>query len=514
MRRHTAGVVVLTLALTASSAFAQGESRSTVIRNVIVMDGTGAPGKPGAVRITGDKIVEVGQLRPRGNDVVIEGGGLVLAPGFIDSHSHHDADIGDRRDVVAAMSQGITTIVVGQDGSSRVPLSAFFSGLEAKPAAVNVGSYSGHNTLRDIAMQGADKRRPANAVQVAKMSELLTEDMKAGALGLSTGLGYESGIHSDLAEVVQLTQTAASHGGRYISHIRNENVRVVESVEEAIEIGRQTRAPVQISHIKISLQKAWGQGGDLVRRLQQARADGLQVTADVYPYTYWQTTMRILFDGGSLDDRERIEKAFAQTVSPAMLYVQRYEPDKSVEGKTIEALARARGQDPVSLYIALAKQAAAYQAAKGLSSPEVESVIGTGMSEQDIETFLRWEHTNICSDGSHGGHPRGHGAFTRVLGRYVRERGVLTWEQAIHKMTGLTVRNLGIAGRGVIAPGKHADLVLLDPKTVADRATMDAPTARSVGIEKVWVNGQVVYERGEPTSQYPGVVVRASGGAR
>ena len=480
---------------------------SAIITNVSIIDGTGAAARTGAVRIADGRIVAVGDLAPGKLEIVIDGGGRTLAPGFIDTHSHHDHDLPKSADMIAATSQGVTTIIVGQDGTSRSPLSEFYSTLEKTPTAVNIGSYSGHNTLRAKGMAAA--RRPATAEEIARMSKLLEQDMAAGAFGLSTGLLYETGNFSTPAEVMALAKVSARLGGRYISHIRNEGFELLPSLQEVIEIGRQTGAPVQVSHLKVGVKKLWGTSDKVLKLLDDARASGVDITADIYPYTYWQSTMRVLFPNKEYDDRKGLAFMFKESTPADGLYFAMYAPDPSIVGKTVAQVSKERGSDPVTVYLELMQKALEYEKVHSVPAPQVESVIGMSMREDDVTRMLAWEHANICSDGMSIGHPRGHGAFTRVLGHYVREKQVMTLEKAVHKMSGLAAKHMGITDRGAIVPGAHADLVLFDPATVSDRSTLQNPTALSAGIEKVWVNGKLVYQERRSTGTRPGQVVRA-----
>lgn len=480
---------------------------SAVISNVIIVDGTGAPARNGAVRIAGGRILAVGDVIPDKNEIVIDGGGQVLAPGFIDTHSHHDADIPASPDMVAVTSQGVTTIIIGQDGTSQSPLADFYAKLAKSPIAVNVGSYSGHNTLREHGMNAA--RRAATDEDIAHMSKLLEDDMAAGAFGLSTGLIYETGNFSTPAEVMALAKVSASLGGRYISHIRNEGFDLMPSLQEVIDIGRQTGMPVQVSHLKIGVKKLWGTSDKVLKLLNDDRASGVDITADIYPYTYWQSTMRVLFPNKVYDDREGLAFMLKESTPPAGLHFVKYAPDPTIVGKTLAQVAKERGGNPVDVYLDLMKKVIAYEKAH----PDellVESVVGESMREDDVTHLMAWEHSNICSDGMSVGHPRGHGTFPRVLGRYVREKKVMTLEQGVYKMTGLAARHLGITDRGTLAVGSAADMVLFDPDTIIDRATLQNPTSLSVGIEKVWVNGKLVFQDRRTTGGRPGQVVRAT----
>jgi N-acyl-D-amino-acid deacylase len=503
---HLRSVLTVATCLAALAMHAGAVHSATVIMNVTIVDGTGAAARPGAVRIVADRIVAVGNVVREAGDASLDGAGLVLAPGFIDTHSHHDRGLFERREALAPIGQGVTTIVVGQDGFSPQPLTDFFSRFEAAPAAVNVASYSGHNTLRAAVLR-SDSRRVATTTEIEAMAALLEQDLAAGALGLSTGLAYEPGIFSNRAEVVQLARVAAHRAARYVSHIRNENVSLLDALDEAIAVAEQARLPVQISHLKIGLKEQWGTADRVLALLDRARARGAQITADVYPYTYWQTTMRLLLEGKP-DNRERVAWHFAHTTPPETIFLQRYLPDPSLVNRNLAQLARERGQDAVTLYLELAKRAAEYERAHPAAERPVESIIGTSMAQEDVDRFARWEHSNVCSDGADGGHPRGYGAFTRILAQQVREQRALTLETAVRKMTGLAARNLGLRGRGTIEPGAHADLVLFDPRTVADRATVQQPTALSSGIAKVWVAGELVYADARPTHRYPGRIIR------
>jgi N-acyl-D-amino-acid deacylase len=241
--------------------------------------------------------------------------------------------------------------------------------------------------------------------------------------------------------------------------------------------------------------------------MDDARASGVDITADIYPYTYWQSTMRVMFPSGVYDDRKALAFKLKESTPPDGLYFARFQPDPAVVGTTLAQVAKERNASPVDVYLALMKQAIDYQRAHP-DEGSVESVIGTSMHEDDVARLMAWPQANICSDGASAGHPRGHGTFPRVLGHYVREKKVMTLEQGVYKMTGLAAKHLGIADRGTIAEGNRADLVLFDPQTIDDRATMQHPTALSAGIEKVWVNGKLVYQDRRTTGVRPGQVVR------
>ena len=497
--------ILAILALAACAGAADG-TRSTVIVNATILDGTGAPPRHGSVRIVRDRIAEVGAFETSPRDALVDAGGLALAPGFIDTHSHADADLPEHPDALAAVSQGITSVIVGQDGVSPLPLQDFFSRLEREGVAVNVASYAGFGTIRRRVL-GEDFRRPAVPDEVDRMRAQLRREMAAGALGLATGLEYDPGIYSTTEEVLALAREAASYGGRYISHVRSEDRRFWEAIDEILRIGREAAIPVQISHVKLAMRQNLGKAEQLIRILDEARAAGVDVTADIYPYTYWESSLTVLFPDRDFENVEAAAFALSEITTPDQATLGEYAPHPDYVGRTVREVAEMRGADPATTLIELIRESQAFQ--KQTGREEVETVIATSMEEADIERLMRWPHTNLCTDGSlAGSHPRGFGSYPRFLGRYVRERRIMDLATAVHKASGLAAAHMGIRDRGAIGPGMMADLVLFDPSTVLDRATPQAPHALSVGIETVWVNGEIVYENGRTTGRLPGRVIR------
>ena len=503
------------LLLAASSgllaACSRGESApGTFIANATIYDGSGGSPVVGSVRIVGDSIVAVGNIQQDNDDWFIDGAGLALAPGFIDTHSHADYGIGEHRDALAVVSQGITTVIVGQDGGSQFPLKDFFARIDSAPAAVNFASYSGHNTLR-MKVMGKDFRRAATQAEVDSMRALMLEDWDAGAIGLSTGLEYDPGIYSSRKEVLDLASAIGAEGGRYISHIRSEDRAFWDAIDEIITIGRDGHLPVQISHAKLAMRSIWGQADSLIRVLDRARASGIELTADVYPYTYWQSTLTVMFPERNFTDRKAAEFALREVAAPEGLLLSRFAPDSSYVGKTVADISRIRRTDPATTLMRLIAEA---EALKARGVEDVEGVIGTSMDEADVAKLIAWPYASISTDGELAGrHPRGFGAFPRVLGRYVREEHVITLEDAVRKMTSFPARNMGLQDRGVITVGAKADLVLFAPDSVIDRSTTTAPLTPAEGIRMVWVNGGVVYQDGKATGQYPGKALRVGGTA-
>lgn len=470
----------------------------TLIINALIVDGTGSPARRAAVRVVADRIDEIGDLAPRRGDQVVDAAGLVLAPGFIDTHSHHAGSLAKEPDAPAVISQGITTIVAGQDGSSDTPIQEFFDRLTKNPPSVNVASFAGHGTIRESVM-GEDFKRVATAAEVARMAELLHAEMKAGALGLSSGLEYDPGIYSATDELITLAKVAAQYpGARYTSHVRSEDRAFWAAIDEAITIGREARIPVQISHLKLAMRGLWGETARLIKTLDDARAAGVNVTADLYPYTYWQSGMTVLFPDRDFNNRAAAEFALREVTSPEGLLITRYSKNPAYEGQTLASVAVQRGVDPPQAMMDMIRE----------SDGDI-GIVATSMDERDVATLTKWSHANICSDGTAtGGHPRGYGTFPRVLGRYVREQKVLSLEEAIRKMTSLSAENIGLKGRGRIESGGYADLVLFDPATIVDRSTTAEPKAMSAGVRSVWVNGMLVFDSGKTTAARPGKVLR------
>lgn len=472
--------------------------QTEVITDVNIIDGSGLPSFKADVRIVDNRIQEVGKLPIAPGELYTNGEGLTLAPGFIDSHSHHDWGLSDNPSCVAATNQGVTTIVVGQDGGST-PLGRLAAQLKTRPVSVNLASFTGHSSLRTRAMKG-DVLRKAEPGEIEVMKNLLEEELENGSLGLSSGLEYEPAFYSNTAELIELAKVAAKYKGIYISHIRSEDVYQDEAIEEIIDIGREAKLPVQITHIKIAQRSRWGSSLSLLQQLQRVRQQGVDISADVYPYTMWSSTPRVLFPKKDFTSLASAKFATEELFDPAASVMVNFPAHRDFEGKTITEIGQMHEESEAEALLRIIRA--------GEQSGESGSIVATSMSEEDIANFLRWEHTSICSDGATSGHPRGHGAFTRVLGRYVRELGVLSLPLAIHKMTALPAEKLGIRNRGLITPGYFADLVLFDPETVQDNATIQSPSALSTGIRKVWVNGQVVYEQEIATQNYPGMLIK------
>lgn len=498
MKRAALGTISAALVLTLISQAASAAESSYVISGALLADGSGGPLRRADVRVAGDRIAEVGRVRPRPGERVVAAGGLVLAPGFIDLHNHSTEGLSEDPIALTQISQGITTLLVGADGYSPWPLAPYLEKRRDYPAAVNVGVFAGHATIRTEVM-GTDYRRPATGEETSRMAALVEQGMKEGAFGLSSGLEYEVGSYSTTEEIVALSRAAAARGGFYMSHIRDEADKSIEAFEEAIAIGERARIPVQISHIKLGTVGVWGQLGGVLSRIEAARRRGVDITADAYPYTAWHSNIEVLVPNKRYDDPPSVEEALADVGGPANITVTYCSAHPEYEKRTMEEIALAEGITPVALFIKIVRDGGA-------------NIIGHSMREEDVEGFLRQPWVMVASDGGiDSSHPRGAGAFPRVLARYVRERGVLSLPEAVRKMTALPARRLNLSDRGRVVAGLKADLVLFDPLAVSDRSTFADPQTLAAGVRRVIVNGETVWEDGRATGARPGRALTPAG---
>ncbi len=468
------------------------EQKSLLIKGALIIDGTGDSKTIGDVRIKGQFIEEIGNLIVSPGDSVIVANGLVLSPGFIDTHSHHDWDT--LRTVDAAISQGITTIIVGQDGGSQPSLKDYFDSLSTYPLSINIGSYVGHGTIRRAVM-GEDYRRAATIDEITEMKGLIEDGMKAGALGIATGLEYDPGIYSTREEVIELAKVASQYNGGYISHMRSEDIYFEESIDEILNIGKEANLPVQISHFKLARRGLWGKADDILQILDSARETGINITADIYPYEYWQSTMTVMFPKRDFDNRASAEFALTELTTPEGMIISRFDANPAYEGLTLDKIAVLRWEDPVTTYMALIKLSQA--------QPR-ESIIAKSMDLEDIKTLTSWPYSNICSDGSPTGHPRGWGAFPKFFNMDTGD----SMEAKIHKMTMQAAENIRLDSIGVIREGYYADLVLFDPLSFRDNATYIKSNQRASGLSLVLVSGAIVYKDQLPTNRFPGRVIK------
>ena len=486
------------LLLLAGCASAHPDAAGPVIAitGPTVVDGTGAaPFVTTAVLIRGGRIDAVGPRSiPRGATIV-DGTGLVLAPGFIDIHNHSGSGLERDPAATSQVSQGITTIVLGQDGGSALPVGDYLRSLDAKPVAVNVATFAGHSTIRSVAMN-SQTDRAATPAEIAQMIALTERAMSEGAFGLSTGLEYEGAKHATTEEVVELARIAGRHGGIYMSHIRDEAQLTFQALEEALRIGREGSVAVEISHIKMGSRSVWGRARDAVRLIEEARRSGLDVTADAYPYDAWHATIRVLVPSGRHDDANDVAAAIDENGGADRITIVNCSAHRDYEFKTLQQIAGAQNTSAAAVYMQVVRDGGA-------------TVVAQSMKDEDIREFYSQPWVMVGSDGGIGvRHPRGAGSYPRVLGRFVRERKWLTLEEAVKKMTSMPAARLGIADRGVVRAGMKADLVLFDAARVIDRSTFQEPQLIAEGIARVFVNGVEVWRDGATTGATPGQALR------
>lgn len=470
-----------------------------IIRGGTVIDGSRAPRFEADVAISGGRIVAVGDLGPATAADELDARGLIVAPGFIDCHTHDDQALLSQPDMVFKLSQGVTTVIAGNCGISLAPLQpdtplpaplnllqaserarfatlgAYFDELGRTPAALNVASLVGHSTLRVRSMAELD--RVASGDEIATMQALLRQALDDGALGLSTGTFYPPAFHASTEEIIAVGRPMTGRGGLYVTHMRDESDRVMESLDESFRIGRELDVPVVISHHKVQNKANFGRSAQTLAHLRQTMQCQC-VALDCYPYTAGSTMIRT--DRGMADGRVLIASSL---------------PHPECAGRDLADIARDWGVDEPEAARRLQPGAAIYFL----------------MDEPDVQAILGFDETMIGSDGIPVGdkpHPRLWGTFPRVLGHYSRGLGLFPLETAVWKMSGLTARNFGLAGRGLLQPGHAADVVLFDAGTVIDRASYESPTEPAAGIAAVLVNGCLSWQQGRPLGARAGQVIR------
>ena len=486
--------VLFALAVGGATLPAQPATRAFVVTGAQIADGLGTPLRSGEVRVDGDTVTEVGARVSRDGATTVDAAGLVLAPGFIDVHNHSDNGLDENPWAASQVAQGITTVVLGQDGNSPWPVADYLSRRRTTPAAVNVALLVGHATVRQRVM-GDDYKRAARADETSRMAALVDQGMREGAVGLSSGLVYPVGSHATTAELIAVTRAAARRGGLYLSHIRDQADHVLDAVAEAIAIGSSTGAPVQITHIALFSARMWGRASDVVALVDAARRRGVDVTADALPHLEWHSRLRSLLPAEPRPDAASIGATLARIGGAGTLRIVRLPTRPQYEGRRLDEVARMLGDSETDAFARLAED-------------EGAAVIGRVMPDGNLRVFYQQPWTMVASDGGVGNFsPRSAGAFPRVLGRLVREQGWMTLPAAIRKMTSLPAARLGLRDRGAIGVGMRADLVLFDPATVIDRADFENTQMLPVGIRTVWVNGVAVWNAASSTGQRPGRVL-------
>lgn len=495
IRQSISRFLVLSLVLLQTFVVANfAQSRTILIKNATIIDGSGKPSFRGDVRIKDGKIAKIGTIKAAAGDEVIDAGGLVLAPGFIDIHNHSESGLLREGTAANQVSQGITTVMVGPDGGSPFPIKDYFAQLEGK-IAVNVGAFVGHATVREEVMK-KDYTRKATDAEIVSMAGLVEQAMDEGAFGLSSGLEYDVGFSASTEELIALARLAAKHHGIYMTHMRDEEEGMLDALREAIRIGREAKMPVQISHIKMGNRNVWGKSAEAIALIEQTRRSGFDINADAYPYTAWASTITVLVPSRRHEDRADVEKGLANVGGAEKVLITSHAANRAYEMKTMAEIATSKNISPVDLYIEVVKNGGA-------------GVVCNSMNEEDVKAFYTRPWVMASSDGGIGSrHPRGTGTFTRVLARFVRENKWFSFEEAVRKMSAMPATRLGLKDRGLIKKGMKADLVLFEAATVIDRATFAEPQLFSEGIKIVFVNGVRVWENGKITGNTPGLILR------
>jgi N-acyl-D-amino-acid deacylase len=522
-----------------------------VVKNGYLIDGTGNPWFKADIGVKSGKVLVIGNLGSEDANRIINAKGLMVCPGFIDMHSHSEYSLLANSKAESKIRQGVTTEVNGNCGDSPAPiegitaeaaeeakeyklemdwstLGEYLDRLGREGIALNVAQLVGHGTIRKAVVD--HENRPPTREELGETKELVAQAMQDGAFGMSTGLFYSPGSFADTEEVIELCKVVAKYGGIYTSHIRGEGDPLIEAIAEAIEIGEKANIPVQISHHKACGIENWGKVKKTLRMMEEARARGVDVTCDVYPYTACGADLVSMIPNwaheGGVDrlrerlkdpkDRERIKKEMLEglpgwesTVKQSGwqgIMVIFWKGHREFEGKTLAEVAELEGLDPFDLIFDL------------IINKESLELVDFSMSEEDVRTVMKHPLSMIGSDGwalapygvlsESKTHPRSYGTYPRILGKYVREEKVLSLEEAIRKMTSLPAQKLGLTDRGLVRERMWADVVVFDPKRVVDEARYEDPHRYPAGIKYVLVSGELVVDRGEHTGTLSGKVLR------
>ena len=499
-----------------------------IISNGTIVDGSGQGSYQADIGIVDDRIVKIGDLSESKSVHIVNAENLIVSPGFIDSHTHAIRGIFDVPTAESSLLQGVTTLTDGNDGTSPFPIKEHYQKIENTRISPNWAVFVGQGTIRQEVM-GLENRDPT-ASELSKMKLMVKEAMEEGALGISTGLFYVPGSFSSTREVIELSKVASHYGGIYISHMREEAVDVLKSINETINIGIKAMIPVQITHHKIIGKENWGLSKETLKMVDNAIKDGVQVSIDQYPYTASQTSIRALIPqwaqaGGRIDLLQRIDDPKTRKLivdeiverilfdrgggHPKNIFISKSSWNTSLEGKNLAELCIERGLEPSPYNAAMV----VFEIIKGGGASAVYHAINS----DDVDLIMQHPMTSIASDGPMtvfgvgSPHPRTYGTFARVLGSYVRERNILSLEEAVRKMTSLPAQILSIKQRGLIKEGYYADITVFDSKTIIDKATFEDPHQYAEGIHSVIVNGVIVVEQGVHNGNKPGKVLRGPG---
>ena len=499
-----------------------------IIVNGSIVDGSGQESYEADIGIVNDRIVRIGDLSKSKSVHIINAENLVVSPGFIDSHTHAIRGIYDVPTAESSLLQGVTTLTDGNDGTSPFPIEEHYQKIENTEISPNWAVFVGQGTIRREVM-GLENRDPTGS-ELSKMKLMVKEAMEEGALGISTGLFYVPGSFSSTSEVIELSKVAARYGGIYISHMREEAVDVLKSINETINIGIKAKIPVQITHHKIIGKENWGLSKETLKLVDNAINDGVQVSIDQYPYTASQTSIRALIPqwaqaGGRTELLQRIDdpktrKLIVDEIIERILFdrggghaknifISKSSWNTSLEGKNLAELCIERDLEPSPYNAAMV----VFDIIKGGGASAVYHAINS----DDVDLIMQHPMTSIASDGPMtvfgvgSPHPRTYGTFARVLGSYVRERNILSLQEAVRKMTNLPAQILSIQDRGLIKEGYYADITVFDSSTIIDKATFEDPHQYAKGIHSVIVNGVIVIEEGAHNGNRPGRVLRGPG---
>ena len=514
-----AALVLLWPATISSVALAQVDSADLLLTGGTIYDGTGSEGATGDVAFQGEKIVAVGQFQVGKVDRTVDCRGLVIAPGFIDLHTHSDRSITKpkTRDNLNYLTQGCTTVVTGNCGGGPIDVGEFLKKVDQTGAGTNIIHLVPQGSLRGKVMKS--ENRAPTPEELDQMKQLVDRAMRDGAWGMSTGLIYVPGIFAQTDELVELAKVVSSHGGLYVSHIRDESDKLIEAVDEAIRIGRRANLPVHISHFKVCGVPNWGRIRDAVRLIEEARREGVTVTAEQYPYVATSTSLvdtlmrateipggrENLFKRMDADPalKQKVRKVIARrlkdTRKTVIASAKKY---PQFVGKSLEQIAGEQERDVIDLVLEIQRNGGA-------------SVVNFTISEEDARYVMTLPWVATASDGAVRlpdpkacPHPRNFGTFPRKVGHYARREKVLSLAQAIRSCTGLPADILGLADRGYLRPGAYADVVVFDPETLIDQATFEEPNQYSTGVKYLFVAGKLTLEEGKPSQTLYGRALR------
>lgn len=497
-----------------------------IIRNGKIIDGSGNSWYYADIAIKDGKIAAIQRNLPGTAERVIDAKGLLVTPGFIDVHAHIEESIFQRPTADNYIHDGVTTVVTGNCGGSADDLATFFFRIDSMHTSINIASLVGHNTVRRLAM--GEVNRFASPAEQQQMEDLVAKAMRAGAVGLSTGLIYLPGMYSNTEEVIGLAKTAAAYNGVYASHIRNEENNVLDAVNEAINIGKAANIPVEISHFKVGGKANWGRSKQIIALVETARRDGYDVTIDQYPYTGSSTNLGIRLPNwalsGGLDslkvrildpiEHKRIVAGMLEQLHSYQFsnynfaVIANHEADTLLNGKSISQVNLMKGRKPTA--------AAEAETILDLMQAGGAQMIYHTMNEDDVRYIMKYPFNMCAADagvatGKGVPHPRGYGSNARVLGRYVRDQQLFSWEEAIRRMCSLPAQKFGFKNRGLLKEGMAADILVFDQQSISDQATYEKPHQFSKGFHYVLVNGQLVIDGGTHNGTRSGIVLYGSG---